>query len=59
MLATKVEKLFGAFSAVSPSNISSDAPGFCVSDTACEAGRSGAEWTLNPDGEIFLGADPF
>ena len=59
MLATKVEKLFGAFSAVSPLSFALGASGFSVSDTACEAGRAGAEWTLNPDGEIFLGADPF
>jgi len=59
MLATKVEKLFGAFSAVSPSTFALSATVFSVSDTASEAGRVGIGWALNPDGEIFLGADPF
>lgn len=59
MLATNVEKLFGAFSAISSPVCSPGAPGSSDSGRASRTERDGAEGTLIPDGEIFLGADPF
>ena len=58
MLATNVEKLLGAFSAIPSPIFSPGAPGSSVSGRASRTGRDGAEGTFL-DGEIFLGADPF